>query len=154
SVSHDHAIAMTPAQRIWMDGAFVDWKAAQIHILTHTLHYGLGVFEGIRAYKRADGRVAVFRLRDHINRLFESCHICTLEMPFSREQIIAACLASLRENPLENAYLRPIVFLGGPHMGLGSTANPVQVAIPCFSWGAYLGDEALRMGIRAKVSSF
>ena len=109
---HDHAIAMKPAERIWMDGAFVDWKAAQIHILTHTLHYGLGVFEGIRAYKRADGRVAVFRLREHIQRLFESCHICTLEMPYSREQMMTACLASLRENPLEGAYLRPIVYLG------------------------------------------
>jgi branched-chain amino acid aminotransferase len=150
----DHGIAMKQAERVWLDGNVVEWEAARVHVLTHTLHYGLGAFEGIRAYRRDDGRGAIFRLREHIDRLFDSCHICTIPMPYSREQLAQACVTILRKNGLENAYLRPIVFLGDPHMGLGSLENPTRVAIPVFHWGAYLGEEGLRRGIRVKVSSF
>lgn len=150
----DHSIAMKPAERIWIDGHFVDWSAAHIHVLTHTLHYGLGAFEGIRSYRRGDGRVAVFRLREHIDRLFDSCQVCGIAVPYNKEQIRDVCLQTLRENKLENAYLRPLIVLGDPHMGLGSLENPVRVVIAVFDWGAYLGEEGLRRGIRAKVSSF
>jgi branched-chain amino acid aminotransferase len=150
----NHSIAMKPAGKIWLDGNLVDWQAAQVHVLTHTLHYGLGAFEGIRCYRRADGRAAVFRLREHIDRLYNSCHICMIVVPYSKEQMRELCLQVLRASHLEAAYLRPIVFLGDPHMGLGSLENPVRVAIPAFDWGAYLGDEGLRRGIRAKISSF
>jgi branched-chain amino acid aminotransferase len=153
-MAKDHGIAMKASEKVWMDGKIVPWAQAQVHVLTHTLHYGVGAFEGIRSYKRADGKAAIFRLRDHIDRLFESCHICTIEVPFSREQLADACRQILRANAIENAYLRPIVFLGDPHMGLGSLENPVRVAIPAFDWAAYLGEEGLRRGIRAKVSSF
>src|SRR5262249_35912694 len=118
------------------------------------LHYGLGAFEGIRCYRRQDGRTAVFRLREHIDRLLGSCHICSIDVPYSRDQLIDACNEILPANQVADAYLRPIVVIGEPHMGLGSLENPVRVAIPAFDWGAYLGEEGLRRGIRARVSSF
>src|SRR5215213_9705244 len=112
--------------KIWMDGKMVDWDDAKDHVLAHTLHYGLGAFEGIRAYKRADGRSAVFRLVEHIDRLFQSCHICTIDVPYSRNAVIEACVDVLRVNKLDAAYLRPIVYLGYGAMGLGSLEPPVR----------------------------
>src|SRR5262249_37595164 len=114
----NHGIAMKTADKCWMDGKIVPWEQAHVPILTHTLHYGLGAFEAIRSYKRADGKAAIFRLREHIDRLFDSCHICTIEVPFSKEQMMEACKDILRANKIENAYLGPIVFIGDPHMGL------------------------------------
>ena len=125
-----------------------------MHILTHTLHYGVGAFEGIRAYKRPDGKGAIFRLAEHIDRLFASCHICMMDVPYTREQLAAACVETMRANKMSEAYLRPLVFLGDGELGLGSMGNPVRVAVAVYEWGAYLGEEGLRRGIRAKVSSF
>lgn len=147
-------MAQTSGSFIWLDGTFVRWDDAKVHVLTHTLHYGLGAFEGIRCYRRADGRAAVFRLGEHVDRLLGSAHICTIEVPYSRAQLVAACLETLRQNAMSEGYLRPLVFLGDPVMGLGTLENPVRVAIAAFRWGAYLGDEGLRRGIRARVSSF
>jgi branched-chain amino acid aminotransferase len=140
--------------KIWVDGKLVPFSEAQVHVLTHTLHYGLGAFEGIRCYRRADGRTAVFRLTEHIDRLFDSCHICTLDIPFSRSELISACLETLRVNKLTEGYLRPIVFLGDGALGLGTLDNPVRVVIAVYEWGAYLGAEGLAKGIRTKISSF
>jgi branched-chain amino acid aminotransferase len=140
--------------KIWVDGKMVPWEQATDHVLTHTLHYGLGAFEGIRGYKRADGRTAIFRLVEHIDRLYDSCHIATLEIPFSRELLREACVMVMRENRLEAAYLRPIVYLGYGAMGLGSLEPPTRTVIAAYEWGAYLGEEGLKRGIRAKVSSF
>lgn len=143
-----------PVAKIWMDGQLVPWESATVHILTHTLHYGLGVFEGIRCYPRADGRSAVFRLHEHIDRLFESAHISDLAIPFTREQVVEACLETVRINGLTECYLRPLVFVGDGAMGLYGRENPVRVAIAAWRWGAYLGEESLERGIRAKISSF
>jgi branched-chain amino acid aminotransferase len=145
---------LKPVDKIWLDGTLVPFSQAQVHILTHTLHYGVGAFEGIRAYKRPDGKGAIFRLADHIERLFNSCHICMMDVPYTREQVVAACVETMRANKMAEAYLRPLVFLGDGELGLGSTGNPVRVAIAVYEWGAYLGEEGLRRGIRAKVSSF
>jgi branched-chain amino acid aminotransferase len=149
-----HPGVLQPVSQIWLDGKLVDWNAAQVHVLTHSLHYGVAAFEGIRLYKRADGRSAIFRLQEHLDRLFDTCHICTLEPPYSREDLAKACADLLRANKMTEAYLRPIVFLGDGGLGLGSLDVPVRVAIATYQWGAYLGDEGLRNGIRAKVSSF
>lgn len=140
--------------KIWVDGKLIPWDSAQEHVLAHTLHYGLGAFEGIRAYKRADGRTAIFRLNEHVDRLFESCHILTIDLPFSKEVIKEACALVVRENRMDAAYLRPIVYLGYGAMGLGSLEPPVRTVVAAYEWGAYLGEEGLRRGIRAKVSSF
>ncbi len=145
---------LKPVDKIWLDGTLVPFQAAQVHVLTHTLHYGVGAFEGIRCYKRADGRGAIFRLGEHIDRLFDSCQICTLDVPYTREQLMQACVETLRANKMNEAYLRPIVFLGDGALGLGTTDNPVRVSIAVYEWGAYLGEEGLRKGIRCKVSSF
>jgi len=145
---------LKPVDKIWVDGKLVPFADAHVHVLTHTLHYGLGAFEGIRCYRRADGRSAVFRLAEHVDRLFDSCQICTMEVPYSKQQIMDACLETLRANKMTEAYLRPIVFLGDGALGLGSLDNPVRTVIAVYEWGAYLGDEALRKGIRAKISSF
>jgi len=139
---------------IWVDGKLVRWDDANEHVLAHTLHYGLGAFEGIRGYKRSDGRSAIFRLNDHIQRLFDSCHICTIDVPFSQEAVKEACILVLRQNRLAEGYLRPIIYLGSGAMGLGSLENPVRTVVAAYEWGAYLGEEGLRRGIRAKVSSF
>ena len=145
---------LKPVDKIWLDGELIPFTQASVHVLTHTLHYGVGAFEGIRAYKRPDGRGAIFRLDDHIDRLFGSCHICSMDVPYSREKIAAACVETMRANKMVEAYLRPLVFLGDGELGLGSMGNPVRVAIAVYEWGAYLGVEGLRRGIRAKVSSF
>src|SRR5690606_11945374 len=139
---------------IWLDGRLVPWDEANVHILTHTLHYGLGAFEGIRCYETEDGRSAVFRLEEHIRRLLESAHIVTIPVPYTKEQLVDACLETVRANGLKSCYLRPLVFIGDGAMGLYATTNPTRVAIVAWKWGAYLGEEALSKGIRAKVSSF
>ncbi len=141
-------------EKIWLDGQFVDWANAKIHVLTHTLHYGLGVFEGIRCYRSADGRSAVFRLSDHVRRLFDSAHINLLEIPFSEKEIEGAILETLRQNHLQEGYIRPLVFIGEGEMGLNPGDNPIRTAIITWPWGKYLGEEGLERGIRAKVSSF
>ncbi len=140
--------------KIWFDGSFVPWDDAKVHVLTHTLHYGLGVFEGIRCYKLANGKSAVFRLQEHIDRLFDSAHICMMKLEQTREQVVEACLETVRANKLEECYLRPLAFLGAGAMGLGATENRTHLVIVAWKWGAYLGEEGLKRGIRAKVSSF
>ncbi len=141
-------------EKIWLDGELVDWDAARVHVLTHTLHYGLGVFEGIRSYRTDDGRSAVFRLAEHVQRLFESAHINLLEVPFSREEVSAAIRETLRANGLDEGYIRPLVFVGDGAMGLNPGDNPIRLAIIAYAWGAYLGEEGMEQGIRAKVSTF
>jgi branched-chain amino acid aminotransferase len=149
-----HPNKLKPVDKVWVDGNLVPFAQAQVHVLTHTLHYGVGAFEGIRAYKRADGSGAIFRLDDHIDRLFGSCHICMLDVPFTKKQIADACVETMRANKMLEAYLRPIIFLGDGELGLGSMGNPVRTVIAVYEWGAYLGEEGLRRGIRAKVSSY
>lgn len=139
--------------KIWMDGSLVDWDEAKVHILTHSLHYGLGGFEGIRAYRRADGRSAVFRLREHVDRLFDTTKLCLMAMPFTREQIVQGCVDLLTSNKLPEGYIRPIAFVGEGAMGI-YVNNPTRVSIVAWKWGAYLGQEALANGIRCKISSF
>jgi branched-chain amino acid aminotransferase len=142
------------AKAIWLDGKFIPWDEARVHVLTHTLHYGLGVFEGIRAYLCDDGRTAVFRLPEHIRRLFDSAHVMQLAIPFSPEQIEDACCESLRVNGQKEGYIRPLVFLGEGVMGLNPQGSPVQVTVISWLWGAYLGDEGLKKGVRVKTSAF
>jgi branched-chain amino acid aminotransferase len=144
---------MDTTETIWLDGALVPWEKAQVHVLTHTLHYGLGVFEGVRCYECHDGRSAVFRLREHIDRLFGSAHVLDLPISYSREQIMEACLDTVRANRLRECYLRPLVFMGDGEMGLAAR-TPTRVAIAAWPWGSYLGDEGIRRGIRVKTSSF
>jgi branched-chain amino acid aminotransferase len=141
-------------KRIWLDGRFVDWSEARVHVLTHTLHYGLGVFEGIRCYRTADGRSAVFRLGDHLRRLYDSAHINLMKVPFTREAVEEACLETLRQNELPEGYLRPLVFIGDGEMGLNPGGNAIRVAVIAWAWGRYLGEEGVLRGIRAKVSTF
>lgn len=141
------------AKKIWMDGKMVDWKDANIHILTHTLHYGLGVFEGIRCYRGVKGP-AIFRLKEHVYRLFSSAHICEIKIPFSKDEISQAIIDTVRENGLDECYIRPIIYVGYGEMGLYATGNPINVSIAVWPWGAYLGDEGLKDGIRVKISSY
>ena len=141
-------------KKIWMDGELVDWDDAKVHILTHSLHYGLGAFEGIRAYKRADGGSYVFRLKEHVDRLFDSCKLIMMPSKFTREQVMTACVETLRANGMAEGYLRPMVYLGDGAMGVYAPNNPVRTTVIAWKWGAYLGDEALKNGIRCKVSSF
>ena len=141
-------------KRIWLDGRFVDWSEARVHVLTHTLHYGLGVFEGIRCYRTADGRSAVFRLGDHLRRLYESAHINLMEVPVPQAKLEEVCLEALRQNDLPEGYLRPLVFIGDGEMGLNPGGNAIRVAVMAWAWGRYLGEEGVQRGIRAKVSSF
>lgn len=145
---------MDKADSIWLDGSLVPWEQAQVHVLTHTLHYGLGVFEGIRAYKQPDGSGAVFRLDEHVDRLLASAKIATLESPWSRVEIANAVVDTLAANKLAAAYIRPLMFLGDGAMGLGAMANPTRLCIATWPWGAYLGDDGLRNGIRVRVSSY
>ena len=149
----DHVRALKPVSKIWVDGKFVDWNDAQVHILTHTLHYGVGAFEGIRCYRRGDGRSAVFRLGDHVDRLYDSCQIATLEPTWSRDEMAQICLETIRANKMEQAYIRPIFWLADGGLGIGANVA-TRAAVAVYEWGAYLGDEALRKGIRAKISSF
>jgi branched-chain amino acid aminotransferase len=146
--------ARITGERIWLDGGFVAWDDAHVHVLTHTLHYGLGVFEGIRCYRTADGRSAVFRLGDHVRRLYDSAHINLLEIPFAPAVLEEAILESLRANHLEEGYVRPLVFVGDGAMGLNPGDNPIRVAVIAWAWGKYLGEENMERGIRAKVSTF
>jgi len=141
-------------EQIWLDGKFVDWSDAKIHILTHTLHYGLGVFEGIRCYATYDGRSAVFRLPEHLRRLYDSARINLLEVPFDQGVLHEAVLESLRRNHLEAGYVRPLVFIGDGAMGLHPGNNPIRVAIVSWSWGKYLGEDGMERGISAKISTF
>jgi branched-chain amino acid aminotransferase len=140
-------------EKIWMNGSFVKWDDAKVHVLTHTLHYGTGIFEGIRCYKTDSGS-AVFRLREHVERLFDSAHILQMEMPFTREALAEAVLETIRVNKIEACYIRPLAFLGYGAMGIFPKENPVQVSIAVWPWGSYLGDEGLKNGIRVKISSF
>lgn len=141
-------------EKIWMDGKLIPWEEAKVHVLTHTLHYGLGIFEGIRCYLCHDGRSAVFRLKEHVDRFFDSAQIGELKLPFSKREIAEACKETLRVNGLKEGYIRPIAFLGEGAMGVYPADNPVRVAIVTWTWGAYLGDGALEKGVRAKTSSF
>lgn len=145
---------VTKVDKVWMDGRLVNWDDANVHILTHSLHYGLAVFEGIRCYECADGSSAVFQLKAHIKRLFDSAKINLMKIPFSIDEIVEACKETLRVNNLKAAYIRPLVFLGNEEMGLYALNNPVRVAIVAWPWGTYLGEDGVKNGIRAKVSSF
>ena len=139
--------------KIWMDGRLVDWQDAKVHVLSHALHYGSGVFEGIRAYETKQGP-AVFRLPDHIRRLFRSSHLYHMEIPFSDEELRQAVKDTIRANGLSSCYIRPLVMRGYGEMGLNPLAAPVNVIIAVWPWGAYLGEEALEAGVRAKISSW
>jgi branched-chain amino acid aminotransferase len=148
--------ATVKAEQVWLDGKLVPWNQANVHIMSHALHYGLGVFEGIRAYRAKNGRLAIFRLRDHMRRFFESAHIVMLEIPYTEDELVQACIDTLRvqEHLFPNgAYLRPIAFMGDGAMGLGAY-NPTRVSVCAWEWGAYLGEKGVKEGIRAKVSSF
>ena len=146
--------ARVTGKKIWLDGRFVPWDEARVHVLTHTLHYGLGVFEGIRCYRTADGRSAVFRLEDHLRRLYDSARINLMEVPYPASELEDAVLEALRANDLAEGYIRPLVFIGDGVMGLHPGANPVRVAVIAWPWGKYLGEEGMERGIRAKVSTF
>jgi len=147
---------MTMADRdgvIWYDGEMVEWRNATTHVLTHSLHYGMGVFEGVRAYKTPQG-TAIFRLQEHTDRLFESAHIMGMTIPFTKEEINQAVIASVRDNNLESAYIRPLAFYGSEGMGIRADNLKVHVIVAAWYWGAYMGDEALQSGIKVRTSSF
>ncbi len=144
---------LTKTDKIWMDGELVSWDEAVVHILTPTLHYGWGVFEGIRAYATKKGP-AVFRLTDHMRRLLRSSKIYMLDLPFSVEQLVDATKETIRVNKVDSCYIRPLVYLGLEEMGLNPLPNPTRVAIAVWPWGTYLGDEGVEHGVRAKVSSY
>ena len=144
---------ITPTPKIWMNGELVAWDEARIHVLTHTLHYGMGVFEGIRAYSTNDGP-SVFRLTEHIQRLHRSAHMLGMEIPFSVEELIAATKATVASTGLDECYIRPIAYLGYGEMGINTMPCSVDVSIACWPWGAYLGDDAVEKGIRLKTSSW
>jgi branched-chain amino acid aminotransferase len=140
-------------EKIWMDGELVNWDDANVHILTHTLHYGSGVFEGIRAYATSQGP-AIFRLADHIHRLFNSAKVYLIDIPFTEDELIEAVKETVRVNGVESCYIRPLVYLGYGEMGLNPLPCPVNVSIAVWPWGTYLGDEGLRHGVRCKISSW
>lgn len=140
--------------KIWFNGEFVDWDKANVHVLTHTLHYGLAAFEGIRAYKCGDSRSAVFRLSKHIDRLFASAHIVQIKIPFTKEQTHEAIMELLQINEFDEAYIRPIALIGDGKIGLQPGDNPIEFVIAAYPWGTYLGEDALLKGITAKISSF
>jgi branched-chain amino acid aminotransferase len=144
---------LTPTEQVWMDGKLVPWADAKVHVLTHSLHYGSGVFEGIRAYETKRGP-GIFRLRDHIRRLYSSAKIFMIDIPFSQEVLLEACRETVRANGLPACYLRPLVYLGYGEMGLNPLLAPVNVAIVAWPWGAYLGADGLTKGVRMKISSW
>ena len=144
---------ITPTENIWMNGELVPWEDATIHVLTHTLHYGTGVFEGIRAYETAQGP-AVFRLTEHIERLHDSAKILGMELPYSVAELIDACKLVVRDSGLPSCYIRPLAYYGYGEMGLATTECTVDVAIAVWPWGAYLGDDAVTKGVRLKTSSW
>src|SRR5687767_15553277 len=144
---------ITKSEKIWMDGKLVDWDDARIHVLTHTLHYGSGVFEGIRAYP-TDAGPAVFRLTDHMERLHQSAHLFLMDAPYSVEELVEATRETIRVNQVDSCYIRPLVYLGYGEMGLNPLPCPVQVSIAVWPWGTYLGDEGIKNGVRMMISSW
>ncbi len=144
---------ITPTEKIWMNGELVDWDDARIHVLTHTLHYGMGVFEGIRAYETAAGP-AVFRLTEHMKRLHNSAKIMGMDLPYSVEELVTAAKDVVRASGLPSAYIRPIAYYGYGEMGLNTLPCSVDVSIACWPWGAYLGEDAASKGVRMKISSW
>jgi branched-chain amino acid aminotransferase len=147
-------MAITPTKKIWMDGELIAWDKATVHVLTHTLHYGTGAFEGIRAYPTSKG-AAIFRLRDHLERLLRSCKILMIDVPYTLNELCEACVEVVRVNKMDDGcYLRPLVYLGYGEMGVNPLPAPVNVAIACWPWGAYLGDEGAENGVRMKISSW
>ena len=144
---------ITPTPKIWMNGELVDWDQAQVHVLTHTLHYGMGVFEGIRAYE-TDRGPGIFCLTEHIERLFRSAQILMMEIPFTVGEIVEATKETVRSTGLPGCYIRPIAYYGYGEMGLNTLPCSVDVAIACWPWGAYLGDDAVSKGVRMKISSW
>ena len=144
---------ITPTDKIWMNGELIPWEDAKIHVLTHTLHYGMGVFEGIRAYETARGP-AVFRLTDHIERLHNSARILMMDLPYSVDELVDAVKQTVRSTGLPGCYIRPIAYFGYGEMGLNTLPCSVDVAIACWPWGAYLGDDAVTKGVRMKISSW
>ncbi|HLM76479.1 MAG TPA: branched-chain amino acid transaminase, partial [Polyangiaceae bacterium] len=141
-------------KKIWLEGELVNWDDAKIHVLTHTMHYGLGAFEGIRAYKRADGSTTIFRLKEHIERLFDSCKLIVTEPRFTKEQIQDACSQVLVANGMDEGYIRPLVYVGDGAMGVFAPDNPIRTFVVAWKWGAYLGTGAVEKGVRAKISSW
>ena len=139
--------------KIWMDGTLVDWRDAKIHVLSHTLHYGCGAFEGVRAYKTANG-TAIFRLREHTERLFNSAKILRMKIPFSMQEVMDAQCTVVRENKLESGYLRPLVWIGSEKLGVSPKGNTIHMMVAAWPWGSYLGEEGMRNGIRVKISSY
>jgi branched-chain amino acid aminotransferase len=139
--------------KIWFDGQLVDWRDAKIHVLSHTLHYGCGAFEGVRAYD-AQGGTAIFRLREHTERLFNSAKILRMKIPFSPEQVMQAQLEVVRVNKLASCYIRPLTWIGSEKLGVSPKGNTIHLMVAAWSWGAYLGDEGLKRGIRVKTSSY
>ena len=139
--------------KIWMDGGLVDWRDARIHVLSHTLHYGCGAFEGVRAYKTAQG-TAIFRLREHTERLFNSAKILRMKIPFTVQQVMDAQCEVVRANKLESCYLRPLTWIGDQKLGVSPKGNTIHLMVAAWSWGAYLGEEGLKRGIRVKTSSY
>ena len=145
---------MQKMKYIWFDGKMVPWDQAQVHVLTHALHYGSAIFEGIRAYACADGTSAVFRLEDHCKRMLNSAKILRMKLPLTAEELVAACVETLKANELKEGYVRPLSFVGHGEMGVYPGNNPVQTIVAVWPWGAYLGAEALEKGIRVKTSTF
>jgi branched-chain amino acid aminotransferase len=139
--------------KIWMDGQMVDWRDAKIHVLSHTLHYGCGAFEGVRAYKTAQG-TAIFRLEEHTQRLFNSAKILRMNIPFSVQDVMQAQRAVVRENKLESGYLRPLTWIGSQKLGVSPKGNKIHIMVAAWAWGAYLGEEGMKRGIRVKTSSY
>ncbi len=139
--------------KIWMDGKMVEWRDAKIHVLTHTLHYGCGAFEGVRAYKTVNG-TAIFRLQEHTDRLFNSAKILRMKLPFTKEEVSEAQKAVVRENHLESGYIRPLTWIGSQKLGVSPKGNSIHLMVAAWTWGAYLGEEGLKRGIRVKTSSF
>ncbi len=139
--------------KIWMDGQLVEWRDAKVHVLSHTLHYGCGAFEGVRAYKTVDG-TAIFRLQEHTERLFNSAKILRMKLPFTQEEFCEAQKLVVRENHLESCYLRPLVWIGSEKLGVSPRGNTIHAMVAAWAWGAYLGEEGMRRGIRVKTSSY
>lgn len=139
--------------KIWKDGKLIDWRDANIHVLTHSLHYGMAVFEGVRAYKTDQGP-AIFRLKEHTQRLLNSAKIFQMQVPYDLQTLIDAQIAVVRENQLESCYMRPLIWIGSEKLGIAAKGNTIHVAIAAWPWGAYLGEDGLAKGIRVKTSSF
>lgn len=144
---------LEPSDKIWMDGRFVNWADANVHVLTHSLHYGLAAFEGLRCYKGKTGS-AIFKLHEHVDRLFDSAHIGMMQIPYDKKQVADAIVETVRVNTLDACYIRPLLYIGYGAMGVYPAENPIKLTIAAWKWGTYLGDEALANGMRARVSSF